>query len=218
MTGIEKDNKNPIGFKQNFSWLKLMFYAALGLIALIDILRWNYLYQEGFYFQTPDGDLYLSIADNMIQNGHFVETISGDGAVYPFGLPFICLVIKLIFGTEARGIYVILMVQYILYGATVLMIARTAEKISGNILGALAAFYIFRYLQRIIQFPNPAAILTETYTAFFITGILFIWICMDIWTKEKKLEISVILSFVSTTKYPFPSYPPVHAFSINGNP
>lgn len=86
---------------------------------------------------TPDGDLYMSIADNMVQSGHFVETISNNGAVYPFGLPFFCYLIKLVFGIGTVGIYGILILQYALYGLTAVMISRTAEKLSGNIGGAL---------------------------------------------------------------------------------
>lgn len=47
---------------------------AIFFLAIILMLFNNYARVKNFYVEMPDGTLYLSIAQNFIQNGHFIQT------------------------------------------------------------------------------------------------------------------------------------------------
>jgi len=59
------------------------------------------------YIETPDGNLYLSIANNFIENGHFVQTSRPYelNFVVPPGLPAI-LTVEMFFGASINCIVI----------------------------------------------------------------------------------------------------------------
>lgn len=85
----------------------------------------NYMKYQAFYIVEPDGTLYLSIADNFIKNGHFIQTARPYEVnfIVPPGLPLILTVLKGL----TYNIYCIIAFQYVLFGATAVLLT-----VSGN--------------------------------------------------------------------------------------
>ena len=105
------------------------------------------------YLQSDDGDLYLSIARNMLQNAHFIQTARPiEAFVVPPGLPAMCTLLLFLFGGLSRflvgagfcahliggasaDMLGLLGFQYIVYGMAAALMAMTALKLAFHGLG-----------------------------------------------------------------------------------
>lgn len=77
------------------------------------------------YQPSPDGSLYLSIADNFISNGKFVQT-SRDyypNMIVPPGYPAILVVLKLLL----NSVDFLVFVQILVFGLSNVLIAEVAD-------------------------------------------------------------------------------------------
>ena len=76
-----------------------MLCAALALVcASCGIAYYNLRVHGSLYLQSDDGDLYLSIARNLLQNGHFIQTARPiEAFVVPPGLPAMCTLLLFAF-------------------------------------------------------------------------------------------------------------------------
>ena len=88
------------------------------------------------YLQSDDGDLYLSIARNMLENAHFIQTARPiEAFVVPPGLPAMCTVLLFLFGGSGADLLGLLGFQYIVYGLAAAFMALAALRLALNGLG-----------------------------------------------------------------------------------
>lgn len=145
----------------------------IGFISIAYILIYNY-FHGGFYAESPDGTLYLSVAQNFIDTGHFIQTARPYEIemIVPFGLP---LIFSLIYGIT-RNVYGILLVQYLLYGICGGYIFKIGYSLSKNVIIGLIGWIVFLTNKLILTEGNPHYLLTEAWTIPLIT--LFIYYCL----------------------------------------
>lgn len=91
------------------------------------ILIYNVTKTGTLYTATPDGDLYLSVADNFWKTGHFIQTARPyeKDMIVPFGFPAILTVLKVIF----RDNLGIVFVQYFIFTATGFLIGKVITQL-----------------------------------------------------------------------------------------
>ena len=189
----------PHGRKQNTSARRgrtvfalcaaLAFLGAAGGIAYVNMRTAGSL-----YLQSDDGDLYLSIARNLLENAHFIQTARPiEAFVVPPGLPAACTLLLAL----DSGMRVLLGVQYAVYGLAAAFMALTALGLSLRPLqqaqfcwqtgrvrkafpwvlsvligAAVPACYVWCSVK--IRHPNPGFVLTENYVVFLIALILWL--------------------------------------------
>ena len=129
--------------------------AVLAFIgAACGIAYYNLKTVNSLYLQSDDGDLYLSIVRNMLQNAHFIQTARPiEAFVVPPGLPAICTLVLFLtgrlseffigsgfadhaIGQASPDMLGLLGFQYIVYGLAAAFMAMTALKLSFNGLDA----------------------------------------------------------------------------------
>lgn len=96
-------------------------------VGLSMILIYNFTRLGTLYVATPDGDLYLSVADNFWETGHFIQSARPyeKDMVVPFGLTAILSVLRIVF-RENLGIMI---VQYLIFTATGFLIGRVITQL-----------------------------------------------------------------------------------------
>lgn len=149
--------------KRLFSRSELFIFFGAILSALI----YNWLNHQAFYIPTPDGNLYISIAENFIHNGHFIQTARPHEVnfVVPPGLP---LLLTLVLGlTYSIGTVVVL--QYVLFGLTAVLLTRVSESIYPTPYNCFLIPVLFLSGAFFVNAPNPGYVLTETYTIFLLS-------------------------------------------------
>ena len=126
-----------------------MLCAALAFVgAACGIAYYNLKTAGSLYLQSDDGDLYLSIARNMLNNAHFIQTARPiEAFVVPPGLPAMCTLLLFLFGGLSRflvragfcahliggasaDMLGLLGFQYIVYGLAAAFMAVTALKLA----------------------------------------------------------------------------------------
>ena len=169
---------------------RLLFFLVIFLVAVITCILFNEHQFETLYVTTPDGNLYLSVAKNYIENGHFIQNARPYeiNMVVPPGLPFILTIFLFIFNSK----YVIITYQYILFGLSIVMLAETVRKITKSYISATSSSIIYLLIWNKLTEPNPSQILTEVHTIFGLSLFLFVY------TREIKKTIKIcLLWFVS---------------------
>lgn len=160
----------------------------------IILIAFYYLTQYGtFYLEAPDANQYLSIPDNLILNGHFIQNYYPETPdfIVPFGFPLILLCLKAV----VNSTQFIVFCQYILFGISNLLVFRTSVNISqsyvGGILGTI--IYIFTIMNNPVC--GPAYILTENYTLFVLVFVCF-WLSVsrkNIFQENSLLLLDIVL-------------------------
>jgi hypothetical protein len=129
--------------------------AALAFVgAACGIAYYNLKTAGSLYLQSDDGDLYLSIARNLLENAHFIQTARPiEAFVVPPGLPAMCTLLLFLFGGLSRflvragfcahliggasaDMLGLLGFQYVVYGLAAAFMALTALKLAFHGLGA----------------------------------------------------------------------------------
>ena len=78
--------------------------------------------------QTPDATVYLSIADNFVNTGHFIQTDRGvEGMVVPPGTPLMLTIFRL-FHFSNR---IIMYVHILMFGTCNILLCETEKRING---------------------------------------------------------------------------------------
>lgn len=149
------------------------FLCFIGIISIVYILIYN-RFHGGLYVESPDGTLYLSVAQNFINTGHFIQTARPYEIemIVPFGLP---LIFSIIYGI-ARNVYGILIVQYVLYGLCGVYIFKIGYGLSKNAIIGLIGWIIFLTNNLILTAGNPHYILTEAWTIPLITFFIYYYL------------------------------------------
>ena len=126
---------------------------------------------------TADGRLYLSVADNFLTTGHFIQYIRWfPGFVVPPGLPLVLLFLRLLRFTESM----IIGFQALLFGGGCLLLAESERALFGRY-GLSPMFYLLGYMRCRLLLGN---IMVEHYYLFLLCTILWLIVCSK---SRKKL-------------------------------
>lgn len=148
--------KSSLRFRRD-EWIVFLLPALLAL-------GWN-LTHPPFVSLGPDARLYLSVADNFLSTGHFIQTArEAEGMVVPFGLPLILTVLRALRLSEAA----IVVLQHFLLGADCLLLYR-AEKRSSGWGGLAPAVFCLALIRTHLSLTN---IYLEFYFLFFLCWII----------------------------------------------
>ena len=144
--------ENRLGKHEKWIWRLCAVLAFVG--AACGIAYYNLKTAGSLYLQSDDGDLYLSIARNLLQNAHFIQTARPiEAFVVPPGLPAMCTVLLFLFGGLSRflvgegfcahliggasaDMLGLLGFQYLVYGLAAAFVALTALKLAFHGLNA----------------------------------------------------------------------------------
>ena len=140
----------------------IVFLLTVIALFLITTILWDGVYMAF----SPDGKLYISIADNFVETGHFIQTARSEeiGFVVPFGMPIILTILRLLGAGDA----VIVIFHYILIGATFVLLYR-AEK---NTYGAGGFAPCVLLLALYFTGVAPRNIYVEHYYMFWLSLLL----------------------------------------------
>ena len=147
-------------------------YGVLMTVPAFFLLLEEYLMAGQLCIQGSDARVYISIADNYISTGHFIQTARPYiGMVVPPGTPFMITLFRLA-GLSAYGV---MAVQILLFGLSNIMLFETGERISGRGLWAP----IFYSLACMRCYLRLGVVMVEHYYLFLL--------CFAIWTVYKKM-------------------------------
>ena len=136
-----------------------------------------------------DGPLYLSIADNFIETGHFIQT-SRDyiNFVVPPGVPFFLTVFRFL-GFDK---WMITAVHALLFGVSNILLLRTEKRLFGR--GGIAALLYTTAFFRCRLYMGT--ILVEHYYMFMLC--LIVWLVFADIPEKRKL---LLLNFVGVAAF-----------------
>lgn len=147
-------------------------FIMVTTILLMFFVTYNY-YQQ-VYLAGPDGQLYLSIADNFLANGHFTQTTRPymNGHVATPGLPIILTILKLIVNSSLFVAFV----QYILFGLSNVFLYLTCINIFQKRLVGVSAVVIYLVTMMDSQgiYISPSCIQTEHWALFVLMACMYI--------------------------------------------
>ena len=171
--------------------LRVALFGFLFLYVIATILEYNERLFQQFYIPSPDGDLYLSIANNYLGTGHFIQTQRPNeiNMIVPPGLPFIVAV----FLRVCNSVLFLVFFQYCLVGLSIVLLSLTAKKLTNSYLGAITVTVSYVQLWKLLTVPNPGQLLTEVYTVFFLALFLYI-----ISTRISRFGKSILLWITSS--------------------
>ena len=177
-------------------WLALAVFILPPLLMLGLEYRTNGCLGE----LTNDARLYLSIADNAISTGHFIQTARDiEGFVVPPGVPFALLLLRLLGFT----LPMITAVQGVLFGADCLLLYRTGERLFGRCGLCAPLLFALVYLRTRLYLGN---IFVEHWYLFLLCLLLRLVFC-EMEERKKALLLSLCgLAAVMTRPALLPVY------------
>ena len=147
---------------------------------------------------TADGRLYLSVADNFLTTGHFIQYVRWfPGFVVPPGLPLVLLLLRALRFTEPM----IIGFQALLFGDSCLLLAESERELFGRY-GLSPLFYLLGYMRCRLLLGN---IMVEHYYLFLLCVILWLIFCAK--SRKKLLWLNQAGLFLLLTR---PAMSPVY--------
>ena len=173
-----------------------MLCAALAFVgAACGVAYYNLKTAGSLYLQSDDGDLYLSIARNMLNNAHFIQTARPiEAFVVPPGLPAMCTLLLFLFGGLSRflvragfcahliggasaDMLGLLGFQYIVYGLAAAFMAVTALKLAFHGLDAAEqGLFVWNKKAPAVAEPVEAISADVPSTSSGTVGVALPWI------------------------------------------
>ena len=176
----------------------LIFRLAVLMVPTAVLLLYEYFRMGKIGNLTADGRLYLSVADNFLTNGHFIQYVRWfPGFVVPPGLPLILLLLRALRFTEPM----IIGFQAILFGGAGLLLAESERKLFGRA-GMSPLVYLLGYMRCRLLLGN---IMVEHYYLFLMCLIL--WLILGAGTRRKLLWLNLAGLFLLLTR---PALSPVY--------
>lgn len=152
-------------------------------ISILSMLLYNYIKIQSFYYESPDGTLYLSIAQNLVKNGHFIQTARPHevNMVVPPGAPLLFAVILALTYSHVN----IIMFQYALFGLSAVLLSKAAGFFSKTAAVLVPALFVSACIH--VGQPNPSALLTENYSMFLMCLSLYLFLHPRMSVRRKVL-------------------------------
>lgn len=174
------------------------------ILALVLIISFNLVFYGALYLEAYDSNLYISIAENFLENGNFIQTSRPFRAdmIVPPGLPFILTVIL---GVAGGKIGAVVTIQYVLYALTAVLVIRASTFIfADSVLLSSKKLHIcyavvmtgLYSLVSVRVGTNPVYVLTEIYVAFIIAFVLYLFLSPRFSPRQKIYSIMPLLFFV----------------------
>lgn len=164
----------------------LVFLLAVAMTVSMSLIA-----EDSIVYHNGDSPLYISIADNFLDNGHFIQTHRDrfENFVVPPGYPAILTAIRLFSRNDAA----IAIVQYILFGFSSVLLYCAERNLFGNIGGLSVVMYCLMLWH--VHYCGPGGVLTETWYISVI--ILCIWLLSrpDI-PRNTRLTVAFAASFI----------------------
>ena len=152
---------------------QLMIWAILFIIPAIFMLLMEKRVMGEIGHQTPDATVYLSIADNFVNTGHFIQTDRGvEGMVVPPGTPVMLTFFRLLHFSNRMIMYVHIM----MFGICNTFLYETEKRINGKGMWA-PIMYTMANLRCWIILGDA---IVEHYYLFLL--------CLGIWIMYKEKE------------------------------
>ena len=157
-----------IDIKNKKALAVIIFFATI-----VFIIIYNLCAKGSLYSVSADGNLYISVAENFLKTGHFIQNVRSNeiNMVVPPGLPFIIMISEIIFG----NINGVLFIQYILFGFTCAILLNIILNIYDSKILSILSVVIYILSTAVLKdTASPSYILTEIYTLFLITVLLYV--------------------------------------------
>ena len=168
--GIKTVRKNWIG--RYFAWAVLLIVPALLM------LRMETMVMGEIGHQTPDARLYLSIADNFVKTGHFIQRARQvKGMVVPPGTPLMLTIYRLLHFSNQMILYV----HILMFGIANILLYETERRICGRGLWA-PIIYTMANLRCWIILGDA---IVEHYYLFLLC--LALWVMYRDMSEQKKI-------------------------------
>lgn len=139
---------------------------------IVGFLRGYFIYIE------PDAQVYYSIAENFRASGHFIQTVRDlEFFVVPFGVPLILTILRLIGFT----LPMIIALQYLMLGASTLLLYKTERILFGK--GGFAP--LFYYIALLRLHIGTYDLYIENYFLLLMIVILYLSVRTDMAEKKR---------------------------------
>ena len=159
------------------------------------MIIYNLLFNGTIYLYSPDGELYYSIAENFVNNGHFIQTARPYEVsfVVPPGLPLVYTILYCLL----HNINAVILIQYVLFGITALFFKEIVKELFDNEFFSYIGLALFIGNRVVIVEANPAYLLTEPYTLLLsVIWIYFFVLRVDDDNEKWRLTALWLFSFV----------------------
>ena len=169
----------------------LITRLSILVIPTVLLLLYEYFRMGRIGNLTADGRLYLSVADNFLATGHFIQYIRWfPGFVVPPGLPLALLLLRILRFTEPM----IIGFQAALFGGSCLLLAESERKLFGYY-GLSPLVYLLGYMRCRLLLGN---IMVEHYYLFLLCLILWLTFCAK--SRKKLLWMNLAGLFLLLTR------------------
>lgn len=186
---------------RTFAWLILLIIPGLLM------LRMETMTMGVIGHQTPDAVLYLSIADNFVNTGHFIQTARDvKGMVVPPGTPIMLTIYRLLHASNR----IMLVIHFLMFGVANILLYETEKRICGRGFWA-PIIYTMANLRCWIILGDA---IVEHYYLFLMC--LGLWIMYQDFGERKKIISMNLVGFAMLIVRPLLAvvYLPVLAYSV----
>ena len=178
---------------QKTEWQRVITWLALLTIPALLMVMVEIRYTGEFGCQTPDARVYISIADNFVKTGHFIQTERPiSGMVVPPGVPAVLTFFRLLNFSNRM----IIAVQILMFGLSNIMLYETERRIIGKAIWAPIMFTM-AYMR---CWLGLGLFFVEHYYLFLLC--LAIWIIYKEYDKKKKIILLNVLGLAMTLTRP----------------
>lgn len=163
--------------------LAIVFLASIAICTAITYLRFGALVSS-----SPDGDLYINIAENLAGGRGLVNTLRPYGIIVPPGLPVIIAAAAALFGSAAWAS----VLQYAAFGASAVLIYSICMELYGRRAAAVAASAMFSTCQLVIEY-GPRYTMTEPSVICAILVLVLLMIHLLDRGRERRRGRNLVL-------------------------
>ena len=158
--------KNP-NARRYLAWLILLTIPA------ILMLQMEYRAVGEIGHLSPDARVYLSVADNFIKHGHFIQKVRNvKGMVVPPGVPFVLTIFRLLHFSNAM----LIGVHVLMFGIANILLFETERHLFGRGIWAPVLYTLANLRCRIVL----GNILVEHYFLFLL--------CLGVWLVYREMR------------------------------
>ncbi len=169
--------------KNTGEFLRHNFGAALAFLLPVLFFLSLAVLRYGIVHLGPDAELYLSVADNFLSTGHFIQTArDAEGFVVPFGLPLILTAFRAL----RMSVVTIVIFQHFMTGGSSLLLYLAEKNRLGHGGFASTVFCLVLFKTRVM----PNNFFVECYYLFFLCLILWLLSCENMPLQKKLLWLN----------------------------
>ncbi len=169
--------------------LAAVFLAAIGLIVLLTLSQYGSLYSA-----TGDGDLYINMAQNLVEGHGLVNSLRNYDIITPPGLPLLIAAVLIVF----RSVTAAIVLGYVAFGAGSVFLYLLARQLFKSRLAGIVAVLLHCFHPLIIL-NGPRYLVTETFFVCLMLAALYFFALMLDRERQEKLSRNLIVFFALVT-------------------